>query len=59
MYCSIVVVLDNMESGVPLFIFGELNMESMEKVVVDYLSLIIGMGVKCSGIFEVETQQGP
>jgi len=57
MDCSIVAMLDNMKSSVPLFGLGELYVESMNEVLVDQFSLAICLWVEEHIIFEIKTQK--
>ena len=55
----VVAMLDNVEGGIPLFGFGKLNAESMNKIVIDNFGLVVSLRVKGSGIFKLTTQKIP
>jgi hypothetical protein len=56
MYNMIITMLNDMEGYIPLFGFGKLNAKSMEKDMVNYLSLAIFFGMEGNRIFELTTQ---
>ena len=51
----VVYMLDNVESGIPLFGFSELNAEGMNQATIDHFDLAICMRVKGHGVLKVTT----
>jgi len=56
---TIVVVLDDMKIRVPELVFSKLNLERMNKGVVDYLNFPIILWVKSSREMELVVEEGP
>ena len=56
MYNTIITMLNDMEGCIPSFGSGKLNADSMDKAMVNYLSLAIRLWIKGSRIFELTTQ---
>jgi hypothetical protein len=52
----IITMLNDMEGCIPLFGFGKLNVKSMDKAAINYLSLAIHLRMEGSRIFELATQ---
>jgi hypothetical protein len=45
----VVVVLDNMKIGIPLFVFKKITMKRMKESLVENLFFPISMQVECGG----------
>jgi hypothetical protein len=45
----VVVVLDNMKIGIPLFVFQKITMKGMKESLIENLFFPISMQVECGG----------